>query len=664
MATPRHSKRRQIEMKTPAGAQRNSASDGNWWSMDNEDHRGDSLWHTLGVLEAHHMQRHMYDALYVGMHEGQPPYWLGRMSSVAGLQLAAEVTQSRPAMNVIRQVIETAASQLAKSSSEVRALTSGGTWRERKRAKSATKYLAGAFDTMDYQAHKQRAFEDGCLSQAGGFVKFTADRGLARVTAERVPPRTMLWNDMEGSDPWNLYQKYPIARSVVLRQYPEHARMIEKAPPSVNPVNPAYRRRGTLVDHADMIDVGEAWHRAANSKTPGRHMIMIAGAVLNTKPREQDWAHEFFPFARFTWADEHEGWGGLPLADSLVGYQVRLAKLMRKWLKGIDTMVVPRVWRQLESEVDPDQITDEAGSIGTYRGTPPIMGAPAAFPPDFFPSIWKIKEEAFAEAGFTILASQGQKPSGIDSGEALTALSDITSTRHVLKQQRLDRMDLLAARITFALSKDLYAGNKKMRVLAPGSRFLEEVPWSDFAGDGWSEDEGWIFRIFSVSSLPTHVVGRIDAVTKIIKSGIMPAEEVQNGTAMRLLDFPDLEKHMSMSTANEDLAQMQVDEALYEGKYIAPEPFQDLSLLKAMAQKELTFATTLDDVPDINMEYLSRLLYEADALQQRAKAAPPAQPTMAPPATQPAAPGMATMPQAVQPAIPAAAPLPGEAPPV
>lgn len=642
------------------GAEPKRSTDGQWWAKGDEKNRGVALWDTLTLLEAHHRARQMQDALFVGMHEGKPPYWLGQMSSIAGLQLAAEVTQSRPAMNVIRQVNETAASQLAKNSSEVRATTSGGTWREQKRAKTGTKYVSGAFNMMDYTAHRQRAFEDGCLSVAGGWVKFIADHQRAQVTCERVAPRTMLWNDLEGSDPWALYQKYAMSRGAVVRMAPEHEAAIMRAPPSAEPVSGAYSRRATgLSALADMIDVGEAWYRAPDTKTPGVRLLMIEGCVLNTQPKEQDWKHLFFPFARFTWADEHEGFANLPLTDALVGYQVRLAKWMRKWIKGVDIAVVPRVWLQAEGDVDGDQITDEAGGIGRYRGNVPVIGAASAFPPDFYQGMWKLKEEAFAEAGFSILSSQGQKPAGIDSGEALTAFSDITSTRHVLKQQRLERMDIKAARITFALSKDLYANNKTLRVQAPGSRFLEEIPWSEFGGDGWSEDEGWIFRVDAVSSLPTHVVGRIDAVTKIIKSGIMPAEEVQNGTALRLLNFPDLEKHMTLVTANQELAQMQVDEALYEGEYVAPEPFQDLSMLKVLAQREIVYAKTLKDVPDRNLEYLSRLLLEADAMQKRAMPPPapaPMQQLAAPPPGLP--PGAQPMPPMIAPAVP----LPGEAP--
>jgi hypothetical protein len=635
------------------------ATDGQWWSATDERNRGIALWDTLQTLKAHHRGRQMQDALYVGMHEGKPPYWLGQMSSIAGLQLAAEVTQSRPAMNVIRQVNETAASQLAKNSSEVRATTSGGTWSEQKRAKTGTKYISGAFNMMEYSAHRQRAFEDGCLSVAGGWVKFIADSRLARVTCERVPPRTMLWNDLEGSDPWSLYQDYPMARTAVIRMFPEHEALIMKAPPSAEPISGAYSRRATgLALNADMIDVGEAWYRAPDEKTPGKHLIMVENAVLNTKAKEQDWKHLFHPFARFTWADEHEGFSNLPLTDALVGYQVRLAKWMRKWMKGVDMVTVPRVWLQEDADIDADQISDEVGGIGRYRANPPTIGAASPFPPDFYQGIWKLKEEAFAEAGFSIMSAQGQKPAGIDSGEALTAFSDITSTRHVLKQQRLERMDIKAARITFALSKDLYAGNKALRVLAPGTRFLEEVPWSEFGGDGWSEDEGWIFRVDAVSSLPTHVVGRIDAVTKIIKSGIMPAEEVQNGTALRLLNFPDLEKHMTLITANQELAQMQVDQALYEGEYIPPEPFQDLSMLKVLAQRELVYAKTLKDVPDQHLEFLSRLLFEADAMQKRATPPPaPAPLQMAAPP-----PGLPPGAQPIPPMIAPAVPLPGEAP--
>jgi hypothetical protein len=83
---------------------------------------------------------------------------------------------------------------------------------------------------------------------------------------------------------------------------------------------------------------------------------------------------------------------------------------------------------------------------------------------------------------------------------------------------------------------------------------------------------------------------------------------------------------------------MQVDLALYEGKYLAPEPYQSpggLKLLKTLACRQYFVALGLDGVPERHMDLLRRLMNEADALDQRlsAPAAAPAieQPIATPP---------------------------------
>lgn len=638
--------------------------DGRWWAAPEGEKRGAALWETVEVLDKYNGARHMRDALYVALYENELPHWLwaggtalASPANPAGLALG-EGSGFKATFNLIKSVTDTVAALLSKNLAEVRVLTSGGTWKQQQRSKLLTKYIAGAFDAMDYHQHRQRAFIDGCLTRKGA-VKFWADKARAKVMCERVAPHTLIWNELEGDSPQNLYQKMPQPRELLASEFPEHSEAIAKADAARNPLNPAYRRTSGLGEHADMVDVVEGWHLAAGldedgKPKGGRHVVMIEGTVL----LDEEHTHDFFPFATYVWDDAYQGWGGRPLADIVYPYQRRLGRMMRTIQRAQDLACIPRIFREKGSEVVGDHITNEVGGIVDYVGTPPTIAAWTSMPPEYYEFFWQLKEEAFADAGISLLQSRGEKPSGLDSEPSLREYNDITNTRQVTKGQRLETMDKQAARIMIALSRDLYEDQPKLQVLAPGTKFLQQITWREVD----MEEDTYTLRSFAVSALPTHAVGRIQTVTELIKAGIVPQEE-----AAGLLGFPDLEKVTTLMNANRDLAMMQVDAALYEGEYIAPEPYQDTELLVTLATKELLFSKQLKDVPRKHTDFLLRLISEGNLLTKRKTqplpqaGAPVPGGMLSPPSAMPAPPPGVVPAAQMAPNVPEAAALPSPA---
>jgi hypothetical protein len=79
-------------------------------------------------------------------------------------------------------------------------------------------------------------------------------------------------------------------------------------------------------------------------------------------------------------------------------------------------------------------------------------------------------------------------------------------------------------------------------------------------------------------------------------------------------------KQSTLATVDREVAETQVDRALYHGEYLAPEPYQTetgLTILKTMAYHAYMVASTVADVPEKNMDLLRRLMSEADQITQR-----------------------------------------------
>jgi hypothetical protein len=635
MAMQPNPSRTKVKVRRKEDSDVGKVNDGQWWKLEREKDRGQSAWDTLLMLNSSHAGRHMRDALNVGLYENKPPYWAPTRSDPL-LAMAVSHGGRRVPLNLVKSVIDTAAAQIAKNDAELKAHTDGGSWHAQRKGRLITKYNSGAFYLNKFRRHQKRAFIDGCLTEGRGAVKFWADYGAGQVKCARAHPRTILWNGMEGDDPRNLYQWAPVARDVLLNRFgddPKKRAIIAKSKNSVNPVNPAYKRVSELAAYADMIDVGEAWHLGQrNDPESGKHILRVEGGTVVDEP----WPFEFFPFATFNWDDCDEGWGGKPLADILSTYQAEINRYIRIYRKGLEraaAMAGPWVERTVGDmgEMQGANNDGEVWKPRTYTGKEPVFAAPVAFGADFFNFIVWQYDKAFAEAGFSMMQAQGEKPEGVDAAVAMRELADITSTRQVPKGQRYEWMTEDAGNIQMALSKQMFTKGdvKAIKVRAPGTKFLTQVDFADIAD---VEEDAYILKQSVTSALPTHFVGRLQSVVDMVRGGVLPKKKVEEGMGLRLLQMPDLEKEIDIETAARELTSMQVDEALYEGKYIPPQPYQSPDLLIETAQNTVLFAQTLKEVPRRNMQLLERLISEAAGMKKRSQAllGPMPQPTAGP----------------------------------
>lgn len=621
---------------------------GRWWDIkgpegaDDPDAATAEMRRVVDGLRSQHGVRFMLDSLFVGLYEGQPPHWLGAMSPASSLLVTSSSTMdafTKARANLIRRCIDTAASMLVKQPTEIRCLTNGASWKLQKRAKERQKFVNGLLRECGFHEIRKRTFVDGCLTRSGGLPLFWIDWQNSRISCQRVHPSHVLWNDFQGENPKELYLQYPEQRSVLVDRFPDFKKEILEAAATSRPINQAYRRMHGGEEAADLVEVTEAWHLTSSKKKPGRHIISIPTATLN--PKDQEWPFDFFPIPRFCWAPSDYGWANSPIADQLVGYHIEIGKTMRKIARGQSLACSPRVWLEKGSEVDDDEVTNEIGGIGHYAQgfNPPTFSTAQAFPAEVYQYLDWLFRQAMSDIGLNEYQSQGKIPMGMEgaSGKALRELTDTGSSRQVLHGQAIEEQTVMAGEIAFRLASKLAEKDKKFAVNALGARSYEKIEWDTVAGDV----DDIRFVTTPASALPTNTGAKIQTVTEIIKGGLLPPEEVKGGLGLQLLNFPDFEKVITMETANRELVEMQVDGALYDGEYFAPEPYQALTglqLLKTMAFRAYAQGLQMDDVPPRNLDLLRRLMSEADTLtqQMQGKAMEIQQPEAAVPAPAPA----------------------------
>lgn len=606
---------------------------GRWWESEGDAGVAQAR-DLLTMLHSLHGQRRLYDDLYTGLYEAQPPFWLIQMRAGAPIVQAASIMNSytKARANIIRRCVDTAAAMLAKNPAEIRCQTDGASWKLQKRAKQQTKFVNGILEECGFHPIQQRCFVDACLTRSGGLPKFWIDKRNKRIRCDRVHPGSFLWNDYESPPLRNGGLRYLESRSVLMDRYPEKADEIRHAPPGTNPqLTHIYRRMFGNELLADQVEVSEMWHLTEDDEKPGRHIL----AIPNVTIEDEEWEFDFIPVPRLMWAEADRGNCNSPVAEQLVGYHTQVGEMMLTISKSQRLACVPRVMIEKGSEVVEDEITNAIGGVLHYTGTPPIFGPASAMPAEFYAYLDKLVEWAMADTGLNQFQAQGTLPMGMQdaSGRALREMNDTGSTRQILKGQRIERHTVSAGEIVFRLAGKLAKLDKNFRVNALGNRSYEKISWADVEGD----HRDIRMKTTPVSMLGSTAAGRIQNVTDIIKGGILPPEEIQGGLGLQLLSFPDLEKVVTMETAVRELVEMMVDGALYDGDYFAPEPYlgpSGLNLLKTMACRAYFHALQMDDVPPRNLDMLRRLMSEADTLTQRiaGKMQPAQQPQAAVPA--------------------------------
>lgn len=611
-------------------------NNGRWWEVEDPKERAAAARDWATVIFSMHEPRNMRDSLAIGLYENEPPYWLG--AAMPNSPLLVQTSSAMDAFtkaraNLLRRCIDTAASMLVKQPSEIRCVTSGAEWRLQKRAKQRQKFVNGLLRETGFHEIRKRSFIDGCLTRAGGTPLFEIDEQNGRVTCKRIHSSQIAWNDYEGSTPVNLCIRYPEQCSVLMDQYPDKAAEIRTTDRTTHTVSRAYRRIYGNEALADLIEVTEVWHLSANDEKPGRHIKTINGLVL----KDEEWAMQRFPIPRFCWSRSDYGWDNRPVFDDLVGYHVEIGKMMRKINRGQNLACVPRVWIEQGSEVIEDEVTNEIGGVGTYRGTPPQFATSGAFPPEFYQYLDWLFKQAMSDIGINEMQAQAQLPRGFEgaSGVALRELNDTGSTRQILHGQAIEQQTVEAGEIVFKLAAQLAKKDKTFSITALGTKSFEQIDWKDVDGDL----KDMRFVTTPASALPSGTTAKIQTVTEIIKGGLLPPEEVQAGLGLQLLNFPDFEKVVTLETATWELVEMTIDAALYEGEYLAPEPYlgpTGLNRLKTMTYRAYAQALQMDGVPERNMDLLRRLMSEADTLTQQGKAPAIQQPMGAVPAPAPA----------------------------
>jgi hypothetical protein len=545
--------------------------------------------------------------------------WLGLYGGLGyqGIDPVSEETDpndddSMGVENVIRMLADTVISKVLRDDLQPRAITSGGDWRQRTKARNLDQWLQAQLRTLEINEEVLPRVLQHALVTGTGCAYAWHDG--ERLIAEAQPPWELHVDPAEGArgKVRTLYRERQITRAEAEDLYPG-----EDFPASQQTWGDA----GQVIDlddlGADTVTISEGWSLPTRSG-PGRHVAICGESVL----ADEEWAEERFPFVFLRYKRRPVGFWGQGLVEDLSGAQVTMAAAQVARLDAIARGSAPFVLAARGSNLVMAQVLSATNMrVIEHSGVEPKVITPNAISPGLTEVVGQMRGQMFAIAGVSEGSATMQKPSGLDSGKALRTYHDLESERLSQLSKSVETWIVAVGGLLICAARSLALTTDVADVTAIGKGSTRRISWADV---DVPEDE-YVLSIVPASALSTSLSGRIQDAQDMLSSGMItdPIE------ARKLLRLPDLEHSDQLAMAHVTLLESIIEEDILEsGTAWTPEATWPLALAQDLASRYLMWAKA-NRYPAERIALLEAFLSEVIALQQPPPSPPPQLPAMA-----------------------------------
>lgn len=545
-----------------------------WWKADDDAQLASQLCGTALYLKTNQTYRIRQLAVSIRLYCGLSVYSYAG-SNVSKMDRTKTLPDDRPTFNLIQSCTDTLVSRITQNQPEPKFLTDGADYKERHLAQELNQFILGEFYQTRTYEKAAKLLRDGIATGTGILKVYEGDN--EKVCVDRVMATDLYVddNDSLNGDPQQLIQLKLVDRDKLYANNPD-AELIIASTPQSYPDNAPDSGRTT----ADQVMVVEGWKLPSGDDPkapgyiPGRHVIATAAGVIF----EEKWHKTKFPFVFFKYSDPFLGYWGQGVATRLFGTQLAINRIMYTITRAISLVGVPRVFIEQSSKVVKAHNNNEIGVIVTYSGTKPSYEVAPCNAPELYAERDKLIEYGFRQEGISNMQATGQKPSGLDSGEAIRSADDINSDRFSETAKKYENVFIELAYLMTDVAMDIAKRTGKYQTVYPNKDGTREIdlPKMDFLKNPF------VIKCFSESSLPRTPAGRIATVTEQVQAGMLTIKE-----GRRLMKFPDLEQNEKLDNASEERILKILDEIVEDGKYTPPDIFMDLQLATTLVVQYL-----------------------------------------------------------------------------
>lgn len=624
-----------IKMKTRMAADGTNGQNmmAEWWKAEDDRMLAQQLCGTVAYIKQNQTYRLRQLAVDIRLYSGLSVYSYAG-SNVSKMDRTKTLPDDKPTFNLTQVIVDTLVSRIGLTKPEAKFLTEGGDYKQRHIAQECNKFVEGEFYRTKARQKVRRMFRDG-LVMGGSALKVYRDHD-DKVAIDRVLQTDLYTddNDSLNGDPQTLYQMKLVDRGKFMANMPD-AKMIIAETPQSYPDNSGDSGTTTI----DQIMVIEGWKLPsgpdpeASGYRPGRHTLATMAGVIF----DEEWNKPKFPFVFFNYSDPFLGFWGNGIAKRVFGTQMTLNRVLWTISEAIRLVGVPRVFQEMSSGVVSTAHNNQVGVIVKYKGTKPSYEVAPCNAPELYAERDKLIEYGLRQEGLSEMQATGEKPQGLDSGEAIRTFEDQNDARFAETSDKFDQVHIDLAYLVVDTAMEIAEETGKYSTVYPNKDGTKEIdlPHAKLLKNTY------VIQCFNESSLPRSPAGRIATVTEQVQSGMLSLKE-----GRRLMRFPDLEQNERLDNASEERIFKILDAIVENGDYTPPDPFMDLDLASTLVVQyiNLYLAAKLEEE---KAELLRKFFRQIQTLKQLAQPPMPQPMPAAPPAApQSPAPAPAPMPQA------------------
>lgn len=554
--------------------------------------------------------------------------------------------------NVVRRGVNTVRAKVARHKPLPMVLTERGDYRQTKRARALSNFLAGAFKACKVFERTSTMTRDA-LMLGPGLVWIHHYKGDKVPTVDRV----LAWEvfvdlgDAHNGTPTQLWMVRWEDRVDLKRHYPganalgaDRGEMIEHSGSSSGLIDdmPDYEQG------IDRVLVTRCWRLPCGDK-PGRFFVGVDGGLLD----EGEYKYDYFPLVMLGFTEPPIGYWPDGLAAEMSGFQEEsnyVTETLRMAMRTAGT----GIWLVPDGgDIVDSHFVNETGFILKYRmGFKPEYINPDPANAQTFNYQQQVSNDSLKWSGISTMSANAEKPAGITANVALQTLDDLESDNFSVFEDAYEAAHVEIASHLIDQFKEMHAENEDLAIFVPQKKALLKVDWADVDMDR----DAIVLQIW-----PTNLLGRTPAARRQTVADLFNGGIIDRAMYLRLLDAPDIDAETDIESAMTMVADDQIDHMLNveESDVDAPEsykrpgPYQDLVYAMRRAQQQICLGE-LTGVPEPILDLLRTYIEDAKTELTKNLAAPPANANGVTPAP---APGAGPLTPAAAPPPPGGAPV-------
>ena len=319
----------------------------------------------------------------------------------------------------------------------------------------------------------------------------------------------------------------------------------------------------------------EGWHVPSGKGAPdGRYTLAVGNCTLIDRvwdggPRNKP------PIANMQWSEGLAGFYGQGIAEQGKAIQSEINAIVRQIQNG-HHLVTGQWLVEANSKVVSAHINNDLSSILRYFGTAPQYIVPTIIAPEMYQHlIWLVGKYYDLAALNQQMTAAGDKPAGLDSGEAQRVYADQQTETLLEKGKRYEEFVKECGQLVTDAAKEL-AEHGSYEVRAASDDAFETIDWKEL-----DDPDGYQLRVAPTSGLPGTPSGKIDFAYDLMKLGDF---DTNWPDIMENVGMPDMLQKTRQKLASRKLDEKKVGEMLRLGVAWAPHPLLNLDEAIASAR--------------------------------------------------------------------------------